>query len=119
MFEPKRPEPKIVAIQKVVDLQELHMLKDRGAEYFNKYLKRSMAHELGSYILENCDVIVLPDYMAAGQVVKMEMTINDRASYENWIPLAKQEGECAGIKHGIKVIMDRIPYGFELDQYYE
>lgn len=118
---PKRAEPKVFVYQRVLDRDELKHLR-RGAEVdYIQYIKREMAHKLADHIFKECQVFQIPGMreLMAGYPIRMELTINDRGTYENLIPHAERVARSKGIKAGATAVMRTIPYGFEPEQYYE
>jgi len=118
---PKRAEPKVLVYERVLDRHELQHLK-RGAEVeYIRYIKQEMAHKLADHILKECQVFQIPGMqeLMRGYPIRMELTINDRGTYENLIPQAERVARSVGVKAGKDEVKRTIPYGFEPEQYYE
>ena len=118
---PKRAEPKVFVYQRVLDRNELEYLR-RGLEVdYVKYIKRDMARALADHIFKECQVFQIPGMqeLMQGYPIRMELTINDRGTYENLIPQAERVARSVGIKAGKDEVKRTIPYGFEPEQYYE
>jgi len=118
---PKRAEPKVFTYQKVLDRNELQHLSRRGEVDFIRYIKQGMARALADHIFKECQVFQIPEMreLMSGYPIRMELTINDRGTYENLIPQAERVARSNGIKAGATAVMRTIPYGFEPEQYYE
>ena len=116
---PKRAEPKVFCYRHVLDPLEMRMVQD-GARYIEQ-LKRRAAHALADHIFTECQFFQIPEMreLMQGYPIQMELTINDRGSYEHIVPMAKHEGRKEGIRAGKDEVKRTIPYGFEPEQYYE
>lgn len=117
--EPKRPKTEVFVYQHVLDPFEVERLRHRPE--FVESLKRMMAHKLADRILETCQVFEIPEFRALerGVPIRMELTINDRGTYENWIPRERDAAKREGFRVAVEEVRKSTPYGFELDQYYE
>lgn len=118
---PKRAEPKVFVYQRVLDRNELRHLKTGSEVDYIQYIKREMAHKLADHIFKECQVFQIPEVqeLMQGYPIRMELTINDRGTYENLIPQAERVARSAGVKAGKDEVKRTIPYGFEPEQYYE
>ena len=117
--EPKRPKTEVFVYQHVLDPFEVECLRHRPE--FVESLKRMMAHKLADHILETCQVFEIPEFRALerGVPIRMELTINDRGTFENARYAIEDAAKRQGVKTGIESVKKSMPYGFELDQYYE
>jgi len=120
MYEPpKRPIAETFTYQHILDWMELERLRDDKG--FVRYLKRHMAHSLADMIIEKCQLFQMPEMyeLARGTPIRMELTINDRGAYENIIPHERDVAKREGVKIGAERVEKSLPYGFELNQFYE
>lgn len=112
---PERPISEVFAYRRVVEPYEFKVFKsDPG---YLKSLKHHMARALAEMIVDKCQLFELPSDMEInrGVPIQMECTINDRGTYENWLPVARGEGWKEGRKHAL----ESLPYGVEPGLYYE
>lgn len=120
---PKPPVTETFTYQHLVDDLEIRELR-RNPGYVES-VKRQMANALVDFIIKKCQLFQMPKMhdLERGIPIRMELTINDRGAYENIIPRERADAKREGIKVGIEVGIERVkrsmPYGFELDQYYE
>lgn len=116
---PKRPKSEVFAYRHVLDRFDLERMKNDPE--FLRYLKGRMARSLADHIVEVCQLFEPPagSDLMRGHPIQMECTINDRGSYENWIPVERDRARVEGVKIGAKRVRDSIPYGFEPGMYYE
>ena len=120
---PKPPVTETFTYQHLVDDLEIRELR-RNPGYVES-IKRQMTHALVDFIIKKCQLFQMPKMhdLERGIPIRMELTINDRGAYENIIPRERADAKREGIKVGIEVGIERVkrsmPYGFELDQYYE
>lgn len=117
--QPKRPISEVFVYRHVVDPYEFRMLKDQVG--YMKALKRRMAGALADMIVERCQLFQLPSEfdIYRGVPVQMECVINDRGSYENWLPNERRKGREEGREQGKKQVVESLPYGYEPNQYWE
>lgn len=116
---PTRPKTEVFAYQHVLDDYEMMcMREDKG---FVKYLRQKMAHALADLIVEKCQLFQVPGMrdLYRGVPIRAELTVNDRGTYENWLPKVEQIARDKGFKSGVSAVKNAIPYGFEPEQYYE
>ncbi len=118
---PKRAEPKLFVYQRVLDKHELRHLRPGGEIDYIQYIKRDMADKLADHIFRECQMFQIPGVpeLVQGYPIRMELTINDRGTYENLIPHAERVARSVGVKAGKDEVKRTIPYGFEPEQYYE
>lgn len=111
---PKRPEPLTLRVRvqlgrwMVADLQ-------RDPEKLRKIVIRRMAGQLADEIAAKCLPFDVESLFNREPVVEMELAINDRGSYEHWLPHERR----AGHKEGVTQERARLPYGLEAERYYE
>lgn len=120
---PKPPVTETFTYQHLVDDLEIRELR-RNPGYVES-IKRQMAHALVDFIINKCQLFQMPKMhdLERGIPIRMELTINDRGTYENALPRARekafQEGLKMGIEMGIEEVIGSLSYGLEPDQYYE
>ena len=120
---PKPPVTETFTYQHLVDDLEIREIR-RNPGYVES-IKPQMTHALVDFIIKKCQLFQMPKMhdLERGIPIRMELTINDRGAYENIIPRERADAKREGIKVGIEVGIERVkmslPYGFELDQYYE
>ena len=116
---PKRPVSEVFTYQHVLDYHDIEMVR-RDPKFIER-IKKMMARELADHICEKCQVFEIPSMadLYHGLPIRMELTINDRGAYENWIPNERREAHTNGVKVGADRVRKSIPYGFEIDSYYE
>ena len=117
----RHPTPKVVAIREAFDPYMLTNMKNDWLSY-RDHMVRRMAQKLADYIINECDVMVIPDSSLDARrmmQLSMEMTINDKSAYESWIPKAEKAARILGNKEATQRELARVPYGFESDQFYE
>ena len=120
---PKPPVTETFTYQHLVD--DLEMMEIRRDPGYVESIKRQMTHALAAFIINKCQLFQMTKMhdLERGIPIRMELTINDRGAYENIIPRERADAKREGIKVGIEVGIERVkrsmPYGFELDQYYE
>jgi hypothetical protein len=78
-----------------------------------------MARQLADFILENCCPIDVKDAMRRDDVVRIELTLDDRGAYERMLPEARRDGIREGTKAGAAAMAALIPYGCEPGCFYE
>lgn len=115
-----RPKPQQVAIVELIDPMELKFAQSNYGK-FCEHVKRRMAYKLAEHVVEKCDVLIMPTYerMQAELKVSMELTINDASAYENWLPLEHRAGVREGVVQGRAALKKELPYGMEMDAFYE
>ena len=116
---PKRPKSQVFTYRHVLDEFELREIRHRPN--YVSHLKRRMANELADHIVKECQLFQMFDMadLYRGVPIQMELTINDRGSYENFLPIVKHEARKEGVRVGSDAVKRTIPYGFEPEQYYE
>ena len=117
--EPKRPKTEVFSYEHRLDPYELEATRHRND--FKVWLKRRMANELAEHIIDKCQLFRMPDMrdLERGIPIRMELTINDRGTFENARYAIEDAAKRQGVKTGIESVKKSMPYGFELDQYYE
>lgn len=113
---PKRPEPVRVVVQEMIDPYDLMFMREHPAD-FSRRIKGVMTRKLADYLMEECQVFEMPGPSALERcpVVRMEFTLHDAGTYENWLPSERR----AGRDEGRKQTIESLPYGFEPGQFYE
>lgn len=109
---PQKPKPLSFAVRKVAEDFELRMARtplDRQ-RIFDR-LKNQAAHELARLIFENCKFFDVSDVMSNDMKLQLELTINDRGTYENWLPITEQQGKAEGRKQAVIEMVESLPYG--------
>jgi hypothetical protein len=104
---PHRPAPMNYAIRHVLDRRDIELMR-LSPEAFRQRLKRYMTEKLAAHLVENCSLFEIPEYAHEGMAVQMEVMLNDRGAYENYIPVAKDEGRREGYKAGHDQAVDAI-----------
>lgn len=100
------------AVRKTADRHELRWATDlRARQRIFDDLKRAAAHELADFIFAKCKFFEVPDLMGDDLKLQIELTINDRGAYENWLPVVEQRGKAAGERQAVKRMVDSLPYG--------
>ena len=112
------PKPKIsetFVYQHVLDPYELELL--RRDPSFAEVLKRNMARALAEHIFKQCQVFEVPSHgdLMRGRPLRMEMTINDRGTYERWMPIERDQAR----REERKRVMDSLPYGMNPTEFWE
>lgn len=109
---PTPPAPMNFAVRQVADERDLRMarsLEDRQS-LFDR-MKRHAAHKLADHIFEHCKFFEVPDLMSRNLLLQLELTISDRGAYENYLPVARQQGRAEGRAQAIKQMVESLPYG--------
>lgn len=112
---PKRPVSEVFAYRHVVDPYEFKLFKsDPG---YLERLKQRMARALAEMIVEKCQLFEMPSEMEInrGIPIQMQCVVNDRGSYENWLPEERKQGQ----KEGAARVIKSLPYGYEPNQFWE
>ena len=106
------PKPMTLCVERVISKWDilafegnLHILRER--------IKSDLSHDLANNIIDKCQLIEFPEVFKEGAVVRLELSINDRGRYENWLPIARDEGK----KEGIKQAIENLPYGLEIGNF--
>ena len=97
----------VVRIDKAFDKHEIQHL---GA-HFLEYARQKMCHELAMHLIDQCQLFDSSSPMDSAKKYSIELTLNDRGSYEHLLKHATQEG----IKQGLQAAYISRPYGFEID----
>jgi hypothetical protein len=113
---PHRPEPMNYAIRHTLTRFDIEQLQ-RSPEAFAQTLKRYMTQKLAAHLVESCSLFEVPELAYEGMSVQMEVMLNDRGAYENYIPVAKREGRDEGWKAAREAERMARPYGMEPDLY--
>lgn len=116
---PKPPVTETFTYQHLVDDLEIRELR-RNPGYVES-IKRQMTHALVDFIIKKCQLFQMPKMhdLERGIPIRMELTINDRGTYENALPRAREKAFREGVKSGADEVIKSLPHGFEPDQYYE
>lgn len=112
ILRPERPEPLNFAVREIADAFELRMARtpeERGRVF--ERLKSQAAGKLAKFIFGNCKFFEVPDLMSNDLKLQIELTINDRGAYENYLPVAEQQGEAKGRAMAVKQMVESLPYG--------
>jgi hypothetical protein len=113
--------PMPVCVERVIEWQERRLCRDapEALELLARHIKRDMARQLADFILENCCPIDVKDAMRRDDVVRIELTLDDRGAYERMLPEARRDGIREGTKAGAAAMAALIPYGCEPGCFYE
>lgn len=105
---PQEPRPETFCIQRTFDAYELEQARRIGVSVLDQ-AKRWAAHELANHIADHCKWFDPGSawFDNRSKTFRIELTINDRGSYEHMIPRAKEEGRRLGREQTKK----SLPYG--------
>lgn len=105
---PRRPEPMTIAFDYKVDPLKREMHQRAGMlDAFVRNVKYEACLELAEKILERIQFFSEQDILYGTETLRLELTINDRGSYQNWLPKERAFGVRAGAEATIKAL----PYG--------
>src|SRR5688500_3305762 len=88
----RKPKSETFCFYRPLDQWDMHRITDRGGDAFRRAIKREMAQSLADHIIEKCTLIVEPERLKPGAVFSIEVTIDDRGTYENWLPVERRQG---------------------------
>jgi hypothetical protein len=109
---PEPPKPFNFAFRSVVPQEELRFARSIDERrYLFEQLKRRAAHELALSIAEHCKWFDASMPMNGDLALQLEVTINDKGAYKNWIPRAEQEGRAEGWARAMSAAARSLPYG--------
>lgn len=111
-----RPKPQTFCLNHPIDAAELRMRMRLGEprERVILSLRRFMVQRLAEHLEANCKTFQFDfDRLMRDEVLRMEVTIDDRGTYEGMVDGAERAGHRAGIKDAIEAM----PYG--LNEVYE
>lgn len=109
---PERPEPINFAFRRQADWHELSFCRSREErEQLYARMKRHAAHALAEHIAAHCKWMDRTAPHDKDLVLQIELTIQDRGAYENYIPKARQEGRSEGWSAALKAATQSLPYG--------
>jgi hypothetical protein len=111
---PRRAEPMTFAVDRALDLHEVQFMRMDPLE-FRRQLKRSMAAELAHYIAEKTQFLDVSDEVMRMGRVRVQITFNDRGTYENWLPVERGEGR----REGREATLASLPYGMDPRETFE
>lgn len=119
---PDRPESMNFAFRKSVDPESLYFARsaDDRQRLFDR-LKWDAARALADHIAKHCKWFDRSTPMNRDMAIQIELTINDRGAYENFFPVAKQEGRKEGWASAMRAAAESLPYGIAdaATEYYE
>lgn len=113
---PLQPEPSVFRWERALDMFEVDQLH-REPQAFMTEIRRQAARALVNHLTENTVLFDVPDYSRREPVFAIELTFNDRGTYEREIPRAESRGREDGWKAAERLAEQRKPYG--LDEVYE
>ena len=113
---PLPPEPSVFRWERALEWPEIDQLR-RNPQAVMAALRREMAGALVKHLTENTTLLDVPDYSRRDPVFAIELTFNDRGTYERAIPQAERRGHDEGWKAAERLAEQRKPYG--LDEVYE
>jgi hypothetical protein len=113
---PARPAPINVVAVWAPDRDEFEYIwRHRPPEDLTREIRTRLARQVANILMEKCAPFVemrtesgLPSY-------RLEVFLNDRGAYENWLPSERREGR----QEGAKAVIEMLPYGMELGATYE
>lgn len=109
---PQAPQSLNFAVREIAEEFELRMARTpQEREQVFERLKQRAAYKMADYLFKNCKFFEVPDLMSRDLKLQIEITIEDRGAYENWIPVAEQRGKALGRKQAIKEMVESLPYG--------
>jgi hypothetical protein len=111
---PRHPEPQTFRVDRERDLFELNQLR-MDPDGYRHALKNEIARNLAAHIVANTQFVDVSDISARNPRVSVEISFNDRGTYENWLPQERKKGE----QEGAKLVRDALPYGFDPSEVYE
>jgi hypothetical protein len=116
---PERPKPESFSFVHVLTPMEMDRLLHDPE--FPRYLKSCIAAELAKFIFKKSQAFQLPpmDDLMRGLPIRIQVDINDRGSYENWIPREREEAESQGRKEGRKRAIESLPFGTNHNEFWE
>lgn len=109
---PLPPESLVFACREIADAFELRMARtpeERGRVF--ERLKKQASRKLAAFVMENCKFFEVPDLMSDDMRLHIEVTINDRGAYENWLPVAEQRARREGERKAVTRMVESLPYG--------
>lgn len=109
---PDRPQPMNFAFRETVDHRQLSFCRDMDdrRRLFDD-LKRRAAHALAQHIAKHCKWFDASPPTYGELAIQLELTISDRGSYENWLPVERQAGRREGREQALKQCAESLPYG--------
>lgn len=111
-----RPEPQTFLIEEPIDPSEWRWAIRNGAteQELLRRLHRHMTLKLADHLAEKCKAFEFDfNRLMRERIVSIEITIDDRGTYEGLVDSAER----AGRRQGIKEATDAMPYG--LNDLYE
>lgn len=112
---PARPEPTLFAFDEGVDQHELAIARrhegQEGVDRLFERLKRKAAQRFAEHIANHCQWFEVKDAMSRELRLRLEVTLSDRGSYENWLPVAEHRGRHLGWKQAMQACTESLPYG--------
>ena len=109
---PERPEPLDFAFDRCIPWEELRFCRTQEErERLFKDLKRMAAHQLAQHIAKHCKWFDRGMQLDGSMRLTLELTINDKGAYRNWIPQAEQEGRKEGWASAMREAARSLPYG--------
>jgi len=109
---PERPAPMNFAFRRAIDRHELRFCRSvEEREALFTRLKRYAAGALAEHIAAHCKWMDRSFPMDGSLLLHLELTIQDRGAYENWLPRAREEGRRDGWKDAMTAATRSLPYG--------
>jgi len=117
---PQRPTPKTLRIDIPVHREARELARRFGdLTRWAKQEKAYMVAKLAEALSKDLQLFSENDLMAARETISLELTLNDRGSYQNWLPHERSEGRNEGVKAERQRGERVTPYGMEPERYYE
>lgn len=102
------PAPVTMAKAFQIDRDELAFHRRSGTlDGYVKRVKHLIAMKLAEEIVKNTQILSDEDILSGNETVMVEVTFNDRGTYENWLPCERR----AGRREGFKQATEALPYG--------
>lgn len=109
---PERPAPMNFAFRRAVDWRELSFCRTQEErEMLFTRLKRYAAGALAEHIAQHCKWMERTMPTDGSMLLQLELTIQDRGAYENWLPRAREEGRKDGWNAAMNAATKSLPYG--------
>lgn len=109
---PQRPQPLNFAFREKVDERQFaYARSDIERQRLFDELKRYAAHKLADHIAAHCKWFDVSMPMFGAPHLQIELTINDRGAYVNYLPVERDSGRREGRAAALKACAESLPYG--------
>lgn len=107
-----RPKPQTFRIDEAVDVEEMRFMARHGVSEHEimRRFKRSMVRRLAEHLSEHCKLFEFDfNRLMRERRVSIEITLDDRGTYERLVDNAERAGRIEGIMEAIEAM----PYGLD------